>query len=170
MTSLSFPLTSVLCAWFSFFLLKFDLVLGQAPPPGLIPTSMDLNGVWSVLPYNITISPWVPYLYIVKSPIPFQVVYSDAGCPGQMVSIYVNDTFLMNSTQVPFPPVAGICKPRIDLPMATFQFPNVFSHANFSLPAGQHDIAIKVIRSNTSLSVGKMYMRAFIKFPTICDS
>lgn len=170
MASLSFPLSSIACAWLAFYLLKFDLVLGQSLPPGLIPTSMDLNGVWSPLPYNMTASPWVPYLYVVKSPIPFKVVYSDAGCPGQMVSLYINGTFLMNSTQVPFPPVAGICNPRIDLPMATFQFPNVFSHANFSLPAGQHSIAIKVIRSNASVPIGIMYMRAFIKIPTICDS
>lgn len=110
--------------------------------------------------YNMSQSPWVTNLFKVVTPVPALIVYSDAFCPGKMVSIYVNGTFLMNSTQVPLNP--GSCDPRISLPDGTFDLPAVYSHANFSLPMGEHSIAVKVIQYDESIPSGVMYIRAVL--------
>lgn len=149
-------------------LFMFRLIFGQSSPPtSLIPTLMELNAGWSQMSFNVTRSPWIPNVYKTISPVPFKVAYSDAFCPGKMVSIYVNGTFKMNSTQVP--QTNGTCDPRLSLPMATVAFPELFSHAVFELPAGEHDIAVKVIQSDPSLPSGLMYLRSFLPLPTICD-
>lgn len=142
---------------------------GNGPPPGLIPMKMDLNGGWSPLSYNVTLSRWVPNVFVVESPAPFKMLYSDAFCPGEMVAIYVNGTFLMNSTQVPNPPLAGPCEPKIEFPLETFKLPDVFSHANFSLPMGRHELTVNVIQSNSDFPSGVMYMRSYLDLPFNCE-
>lgn len=143
----------------SFTILFPSLILGQVPT-GLVPTLLDLNSGWSPMTFNISESVWVTNLFKISVPVPIKIVYRDAFCPGKMVSIYVNGEFLMNSTQVPLNP--GKCEPRIVLPSATLYFPEKFSHANFSLPAGEHSIAIKVIQYDEIIPSGIMYIRAFL--------
>ena len=132
------------------------------PPSTLIPSLMNLNGGWSKMPFNVTLSPWVFNVFKVNAPVPISLVYSDAYCPGKMVSIYVNNTFLMDSTSVPFPPVAGFCNPRIDLPSGTLALGDIFSHAYFNLPAGEHEIAVKIIQNDPKVPSGVMFLRAYI--------
>ena len=110
--------------------------------------------------FNMSVSPWVTNLFKITAPVPIKIVYSDAFCPGKMVSIYVNGTLFINSTQVPLNP--GICEPRLNLPAATFAFPDKFSHAVFNLPIGEHFIAIKVIQYDESIPSGVMYIRALL--------
>lgn len=143
-------------------------VISQGPvPTNLIPTALYLNSGWSLLPFNMTESSWVPNLFKVSSPIPFVVLYSDAFCPGKMVSIYVNGTLMLNSTSVP--QQNGTCDPRINLPVGTFAFPEVFSHAKFTLPKGSHDISVKVIQYDPQLPSGIMYIRAYIPPKFTCN-
>lgn len=155
-----------------FTALKFLLLICSASvfsalvPTDLIPSRMELNGGWSPLYFNVSKSLWVSNKFTVTSPVDFNLLYSDAFCPGKMVSIYVNGTFLTNSTQVPFNPV--LCSPRIDLPAGTFAFSNIFSHANVSLPAGEHEIAVKVIQYDSRLPSGVMYMRAYFPILSSC--
>lgn len=160
----------MMTVYFSFACAMIHLLLsavhGQGVPDNLIPTLMELNSGWTQMSFNLTSSPWIPNLYKTISPVPFKVVYSDAFCPGKMVSIYVNGTLKMNSTQVPM--TNGTCDPRLPLPMATFAFPDQFSHAIFALPAGEHDIAIKVIQSDPKSPSGLMYLRSFISTPSEC--
>jgi len=158
----------------SVLLLTLFLILkvsgqGNGPPPGLIPMKMDLNAAWSPLSFNASRSLWVPNVFVVESPIPFKVLYSDAFCPGDMVGIYVNGSFLMNSTQVPNPPIAGPCSPKIDFPLETFKLPGVFSHANFSLPMGKHEITVNLIQFDSEFPTGVMYMRSYLDLPFKCE-
>ena len=149
-----------------FYVALLSLVYAQGSgiivPIGLIPTSLELNSGWSPLAFNMTQSPWIPNLFKVSSPVPFAVAYSDAFCPGKMVSIYVNGTLMANSTTVP--QQNGTCTPRISQPMGTVAFPNLFSHALLNLPQGDHEIAVKVIQSDPQIPTGIMYLRAVI-FP-----
>lgn len=149
---------------FSFFVAAIvvsfsSLVFGQLPT-NLIPSLLDLNSGWSPMSFNMTRSAWVTNSFKVIAPVPVRILYSDAFCPGKMVSIYVNGTFLMNSTQVPLNP--GTCDPKFVLPAATFAFPDKFSHANFSLPVGEHSIAVKVIQYDENIPNGVMYIRALL--------
>ena len=137
-------------------------------PTGLIPTALDLNSGWSPLVYNITQSPWIPNLFKISSPIPFVLLYSDAFCPGKMVSIYVNGTMMIDSTTVP--QQNGNCDPKINQPIGTFAFPQLFSHAVLNLPQGEHEIAVKVIQSDPKLPTGIMYIRAFIPPKFSCNA
>lgn len=143
-------------------------VSAQSPvPTNLIPTVLNLNSGWSLLPFNMTKSPWSPNLFKTSSPVPFVVLYSDAYCPGKMVSIYVNGTFMMNSTTVP--QQNGTCSPRINLPMGTFALPDIYSHARLTLPQGIHDISIKVIQNDPQTPSGLMYIRAYISPKFACN-
>lgn len=142
-----------------------SFVFGQVPTD-LVPYLMALNAPWSPMAFNMTQSPWVTNVYKVFVPVPVKIVYSDAFCPGKMVSIYVNGTFLMNSTQVPLN--SGTCDPRLNSPSATFAFPETFSHANFSLPVGEHSIAVKVIQYDEDFPSGVMYLRAVLLPPYSC--
>ena len=143
-----------------------SLVLGQVPT-GLIPSLLDLNGRLSPMTFNMSESAWITNLFKVRAPVPVRVVYIDAFCPGKMVSIYVNGTFLMNSSQVPLDP--GTCNPRFVLPAATLAFPDKFSHANFSLPIGEHSIAVKVIQYDENFPTGIMYIGALIPMLDSCN-
>lgn len=147
---------------FSIFVssLIFHASAQEVVPNNLIPTALDLNSGWSLLPFNMTQSPWIPNLFEVSSPIPFVVLYSDAFCPGKMVSIYVNGTLMINSTSVP--QQDGTCDPRIDLPSGTFAFPDLFSKARLTLPQGNHNISVKVIQYDPIFPTGIMYIRAYI--------
>lgn len=136
-------------------------------PLDLIPTRMDLNGGWLQLLFNMTESAWIGNKFNLTSPVPVHFLYSDAFCPGKMVSIYVNGTFHLNSRNVTLNP--GVCSPRIELPAGTFAFPDVFSHADFILPEGEHEIAIKVIQWDPSLPTGKMFIRSYLTFPDPCS-
>lgn len=136
-----------------------SLVFGQVPT-GLIPSLLDLNGRLSPMAFNLSESAWIKNEFKVRAAVPVRVVYSDAYCPGKMVSIYVNGTLFMNSTQVPLGP--GTCTPRFVLPAATLAFPHLFSHANFSLPIGEHSIAVKVIQYDESFPNGVMYIGAYL--------
>ena len=151
-----------------FYVTLVNLVAAQGQVPTiLIPAALELNSAWSPLPFNLTQSTWVPYLFKVFSPIPFVVVYSDDYCPGKMVSIYVNGTLMLNSTIVP--QQNGTCDPRIEQPFGTFAFPEIFSHANFTLPQGEHDIAVKVIQSDPNFPTGLMFLRAAIPPNFTCN-
>ena len=148
-------------------ILLFNYMTCQSSVPiGLIPAKMDLNGGWSSLFFNITQSPWVTNKFLVTAPLPLNLLFSDAFCPGKMVSIYINGSFSVNSTTVP---LNSNCSPRIDLPSGTFAFPDVFSHANLTLPVGVHEIAIKVIQSDPTLPTGIMYMRSYTSLSSICN-
>lgn len=136
-------------------------------PSDLIPTRMNLNGGWSPLVFNMTKSSWVANKFILTAPVPVIVLFSDAFCPGKMVKIYVNGSFLLDSSTVPLN--QGVCSPRIPLPAGTFAFPDIFSHANFSLPAGEHEIAIKVIQNDPDLPTGIMYIRGYIPLLDPCS-
>lgn len=134
---------------------------------GFIQTQLELNSGWSQLPFNITESPWIPNIFKIYSPIPFILLYSDAFCPGKMVSIYVNGTFKMNSTTVP--QQIGTCNPRIEEPFGTFALPDIFSHANIVLPEGEHEISVKVIQSDPEFPTGIMFLRALIPPKYSCN-
>ncbi len=116
--------------------------------------------------FNMTESAWVKNVFKVIAPVPVKVIYSDAFCPGKMVSLYVNGSFFMNSTQVPLNP--GTCDPKLVFPSATLAFPEKFSHAEFDLPMGEHSITAKVIQSDANIPAGVMYMRAYIPIPFSC--
>lgn len=126
----------------------------------LMPSLLNLNGEWSPMVFNMTQSPWIKNIYKVIAPVPVNILYSDTYCPGKMVSIYVNDTFLMNSTSVPLNP--GTCYPKIDFPAGTFALSNQFSHANFTLPIGEHWISAKVIQYDENIPDGVMYIRSYL--------
>lgn len=145
-------------------LLSISLVFGQVIPTNLVPAMMGLDAGWSPMIFNMTESEWVKNVFKVIAPVPIRVIYSDAFCPGKMISLYVNGSFFMNSTQVPL----SICDPRLPLPSAALAFPEKFSRAEFDLPVGEHSIAAKVIQSDPTIPAGLMYLRAIISIPFSC--
>lgn len=156
----------------SFFLflssILFVSFVKSSIPSNLVPYLININAGWSELAYNMTKSPWIGNDFKIVAPVPLMVLYSDAYCPGEMVSIFVNGSFLMNSTSVPIP--SASCSPNIPLPMGTFVYPQTFSHANFTLPIGNHSIAVKVIQYDSRNPQGIMYMRAYTPISFNCTA
>jgi hypothetical protein len=144
-----------------------DVVFAQSgPPTSLIPTLLELNSGWARLPYNVSESVWISNLYILDTPLPFRFQFTDAFCPGERVSVFVNGTFMVNSTQVPIP--LATCAPDLNLPKGTAAFPEIYSQLDMELPAGRHEIAFKVIQSNPDFTSGIMFARAYIPIENGC--
>ncbi len=139
-----------------------------ALPLGLTPTLLQLNSGWARMPYNVTESSWVPNLYLLNTPVAVVFQFSDAFCPGERVSVFVNGTFFGNSTEVPIPPPATDCAPNLNSPAGTAAYPLVYSRLEAELPAGQHQIAFKLIQSNPTYPTGIMFTRAYIPFESEC--
>lgn len=151
-------------AWISvFFALLVDC---DVVPSDLIPTRLLMNSGWSRMPYNVTVSPWIPNVYKLEALVPLRVAFSDAYCPGDMVSLYVNGTFLKNSTSVPA--FSDNCKPGLNLPDGTAAYPELYSRAEFWVPAGNHSIALKSIQTAEGLSAGAMYIKAELPLRSDC--
>lgn len=144
------------------------LVSGQIPT-SLIPTRLNLNSGWTPMAFNVTQSSWIPNKFKISAPETVQIQFTDAYCPGKMVAIYVDDKFLMNSTIVPLNSAPEPCKLSISYPSGAENLPNLYSHANFTLPLGEHEISIKVIQSIPNLDTGVMFIKAQLDLPFNCD-
>lgn len=158
-------LASCLHFIFCFALLKLSCAQ-SAPPSGLIPTLLELNSGWSRMPYNLSQSSWIPNLYRLSTPLPVRFQFTDAFCPGERVSVFVNGTLLANSTDVPIP--AASCAPNLPLPEGTAAYPQVYSQLDLELPAGQHEIAFQIIQNNPAFNTGIMFTRAYIEYDSGC--
>ena len=138
-------------------------------PPHFPTTMLQLNSGWAKVAYNTSITPWITSQYVLDAPVPVQFQFTDAFCPGERVSIYINGTFFMNSTEVPVPSSNSSCYPNLALPEGTFGYPDVYSQASATLPAGQHTITLLLIQSNPKFVAGLMFMRAFIYFESCTE-
>jgi hypothetical protein len=139
----------------------------DAPPAGLVPFALDLDSGWTAVPYNLAQGVWITHEYKVESSIGFRVIFSDAYCPGEMVSLYVNGTFLRNSSSVP---ASSTCDPRVVSPVqARLGYPEAYSHLAFDLPPGNHSLAMKLIQVNSAYPQGSMYLRAYGNSTQSCE-
>lgn len=152
------------CLCFSFFVLSRSQSI---PPTFLLVTQLEMNSDWARLPYNTSRSNWIPNLYRLNAPVPLRFEFTDAFCPGERVSVFVNGTLYANSTDVPIPATGG-CEPDLNLPEGTAAFPEVYSRLELDLPAGQHQIAFKLIQNNPAYTTGIMFARAYIPFESGC--